>query len=78
MTLTLSTETAMDRLQDALRSSPNGLCELMAPAVVPSWREALAGLRDDRALDIVARRCTDVYHPGQRGTHLRYWWRWAR
>lgn len=73
----LSPEVAMDRLADVLRSSPDGLCELMANAVLPSWIPALDGLREQRGLVIEVRPCPNSRHPqGSAGRHLRFWWMW--
>lgn len=68
----------LDRLQDVLRSSPDGLCELLVPALgFDRWERTLERLRDIRGLDIESVRCMGIDHEPGTGTHrrLKYHWR---
>lgn len=76
-TLAPSDITEMDRLQEVLRSSPTGLCELLVPALgFERWERILERLRDVRGLDIESAQCVGIDH--ERGTrmHRRLTWHW--
>lgn len=75
-TLTPADVTEMDRLQDVLRSCPDGLCELLVPALgFAHWERTLERLRDVRGLDIESVLCVGLHERGT-GMHrrLRYDW----
>lgn len=66
----------MDRLQDVLRGSPQGACELMLPALgLEHPGQALARLREERGLDIESAVCVGLHERGT-GTHRRLRWHW--
>ena len=78
-TLTPADVTEMDRLQDVLRSSPEGLCELLVPALgFDHWERTLERLRDVRGLEIESAWCVRL-HEGSAGNtsmHRRLIWHW--
>lgn len=77
LTLTPADVTEMDRLQDVLRSSPHGLCELLVPALgFDHWERTLERLRDLRGLDIESALCVGLHERGTR-LHRRLIWHWT-
>lgn len=74
--LTPADLTEMDRLQGVLRSSPEGLCELMAATLgFDHWERTLERLRDARGLDIESVLCVGLHERGA-GMHRRLRWHW--
>jgi len=66
----------MDRLQDVLRSSPDGACELLLPALgLEHPGAALARLRTERGLDIESVPCLGLHERGTK-MHRRFRWWW--
>lgn len=76
-TLTPADVTEMDRLQDVLRSSPDGLCEMMLGSLgLASPDETLRLLRTVREMEIESSRCVGLGHEPGTGIHRRLRWYW--